>query len=116
MIALGTDIVEVERIKKAAQSEHFLTRVFAAGELEYFRAKGDDWRSLAGMWCVKEAVAKALGTGVVFALTDIELTHEKSGKPVALLHGKAKSLLGNRSVEVSVSHTDAYAAATAIIM
>ena len=54
MISIGTDITEVGRIKKAAQSERFLSRVFCEGELEYFRKRGGDFRSLAGMWCVKE--------------------------------------------------------------
>lgn len=113
---IGVDIVEVERIERAAKNPRFIERTFTSREREYFGKKGDSCQSLAGFWCVKEAVAKALGSGVRFALTDIETAHDESGRPVAVLHGKAKQLLGERTVEISISHTETTAVAVAIVL
>lgn len=112
---IGLDMVEISRIERAAKREHFLKRVFTKREREYYFSCGRT-ESLAGMWCVKEAVGKALGTGVVFALTDVETVHDGSGKPQAVLHGKAAFLAAGRKVEVSITHTKEIAAAVAVIL
>ncbi len=112
---IGVDIVEIDRIRQAVQNRRFFERVFTTGERDYFEQKKNAYESLAGFWCVKEAVAKALGSGVRFALTDIETAHDKSGRPIAVLHGKAKQLLGGRTVEISLSHTAQTAVAVAVI-
>lgn len=111
---LGIDIIETARIKKAAENPKFLQKAFTEREREYFVEKGGSAETLAGMWCVKEAVAKALGTGVIFPLTDIETVHS-GGAPKAVLHGKAKVLLGDRIAEISITHTALVSAAVAII-
>ena len=113
---LGVDIVETARIERAAQNKRFVEKTFTAGVRDYFEKKNGAYESLAGFWCVKEAVAKALGSGIRFALTDVETSHDASGKPIAVLSGKAKELLGNRCVEISVSHTSTTAVAVAIIL
>lgn len=113
---VGIDVVEVERIKKAAQREHFLKRVYTQRELDYFKSKGSNMQTLAGMFCVKEAAAKALGSGLVFALTDVEVAHDESGAPRAVLHGKALRLLNGRSMFISISHTEKIATAVAFIV
>lgn len=112
---IGIDIVDIARIEKAASSRHFLERVFSPKEIEYFESKGRDFAGLAGFWCVKEAVGKALGTGVRFALTDVEVTHGESGEPKVRLHGKAAALLKERKLEISITHTGSVAAAVAMI-
>jgi len=121
---LGTDIIEVERIKKILNSDHadsFLQRVFTANELSYCLNKDSSkYRpsSLAARFCAKEAVMKVLGEG--FGKVDwkeIEVYNNGSGKPFVKLHGKAQKLAatnGYQDIQVSLSHTDNYATAAAI--
>lgn len=113
---VGIDVIEVSRIARAAQKERFLQRVYTAYEREYFTAHGSSMQTLAGMFCVKEAVSKALGSGIAFPWTDIEVRHDARGAPYAVLYGKAKALLGERRAHVSVSHTDSVATAIAVLL
>ena len=112
---IGLDMVEIARIKRAAKSRRFLVRVFTKRELAYFE-KSKKAETLAGMWCVKEAVGKALGTGIRFPFTDIETVRDEMGKPIAVLYGKAKELAGGGRVEISITHERSTAAAVAVIV
>ncbi|NLK17429.1 MAG: holo-ACP synthase [Clostridiales bacterium] len=113
---IGTDIIEVSRIEEAIKRPGFTERVFTAAEWEYIQSKGRPAQSAAGIFCAKEAISKALGTGISngIRLLDIEITHERSGKPAAILHGAAKQLfesLGYSMIELSISHSKEYAVA-----
>lgn len=116
---IGTDIVSVERIKKSMQNEAFCERFFTEYENEYFKQKNYLPQSIAGVFCVKEAVSKALGTGIRgFSLKDIEVRHNALGKPEAVLFGNAKEIMeemGGRNIHISISHTDENAVAFAVI-
>lgn len=118
---VGIDIIEVERVDV---SETFLNKIAHESEIEYIKkSKCENLRRqrTAALFCVKEAVMKALDmgakSGVVFK--DIKLTHTPSGKPEIVLFGKAKdkfeSLFKDKKIEVSLSHTSAFATAIAII-
>ena len=108
-------MVEIARIERAAKSRRFLARVFTLGELAYYEKSGRI-ETLAGMWCVKEAVGKALGTGIVFPLTDVETVRDGRGKPNVMLHGKAKELSCGAEIEISVTHERTFAAAVAVVV
>lgn len=123
-VSCGTDMVEVARIRKAADSRgaHFLTRLFTPGEIAYCTSRHGDgkWLSFAARFAAKEAVAKALGTGFSGGVTpkDIEITLEPAGKPEALLTGGAAArfaALHGESLSVSLSHTDTHAIAMAVM-
>lgn len=118
---VGIDIIEVERVDT---SEAFIKRIANEKEIEYIKKSGCDnlrHQRIAALFCVKEAVMKALemgaNSGVVFK--DIELTHNQFGKPEIILHGKAKEKFDNdfigRKIEVSLSHTQTMATAIAIL-
>lgn len=112
----GIDIVEIERIREKSTNETFLRSVFTENELEYFSSRGKKAETLAGMFCAKEAVAKALGTGFRgFRPSDIEILHDELGAPKAKLYGKAAELSGDRNIHVSVSHCKEYATAVCFI-
>ncbi len=117
ILGIGTDIIEIERVKKAAENERFVKKVFTEKEQNYFSAKSA--QSMAGGFAAKEAVAKALGTGISgFSLTDIEVLHDDKGKPVAFLHNNAKIIfdnLGALKVHLSISHCSELAVAYAVI-
>jgi holo-[acyl-carrier protein] synthase len=114
---IGTDIIEIERIRQAIArwGERFLNRVYTEAEL---RVYGHRVHSLAASFAGKEAVMKLLGTGnrgVVWR--EIEILYHTSGKPYVGLSGRAKTeaqKLGIKEIDVSLSHSREYATATAI--
>ena len=116
---IGTDIAEIERIKKSIQNPSFCKRFFTENENLYFKQKNCLPQSIAGVFCVKEAVSKALGTGILgFSLKDIEVLHTELGKPYVVLHNNAAKLfeaVGAKNVHVSISHSNENAIAFAVI-
>jgi len=122
IIGHGVDIVEVKRIAEMVErhADHFLDRVFTAGENSY-AASSPRRRAehLAGRFAAKEAALKALGTGwrSGIAWTDVEVRLEPSGRPNLVLHGAAESAAlasGITAWHVSISHTDDLAIASVI--
>ncbi|ADD03101.1 holo-acyl-carrier-protein synthase [Thermoanaerobacter mathranii subsp. mathranii str. A3] len=118
-IFVGTDIVEVERIKKAFNTySKFLERIFTQKEIEYFNSKRRNLTHIAGFFSAKESVSKVLGTGIgSFSWKDIEICHNEKGAPVVILKGKAKSIAdkkGIRDIKLSISHTKTHAISCAI--
>lgn len=115
IVGIGNDIIEIERVRKACQSEAFLRHVYTAREREAFEKFPV---SLAGNFAVKEAVAKAMGTGFHgFGPAEIEVLREESGKPYVVLYGAAKEkaeLLMISRIWVTISHDRESAIATAV--
>lgn len=121
IIGIGTDLVEIERIRGMIErhGDHFLNRCFTIGELDYSRRHRDASVRIAGRWAAKEAVVKALGTGFVQGITfhDVEVVSLHSGQPTVVLTGEARRIadqLGITEVKLTVSHAQDYATATAI--
>jgi holo-[acyl-carrier protein] synthase len=117
----GVDIVEVARIDRIRREhgERFLERCFTPAEREYAAARKRGSESLAGRFAAKEAVLKALGTGWRdgIAWTDVEVVVIPSGQPEVRLCGVAAQTarkLGITGWLLSLSHTEAYAVASAI--
>lgn len=118
----GIDLVETARIAGAIkrQGEAFLKRVFTPAERAYCESHANSAGSFAARWAAKEAVAKALGTGIGgdALWTEIEVIREESGQPTIKLHGAAAALaarLGMREIRISLTHTEHYAAAFAVL-
>lgn len=106
---VGTDIIEISRIRKAAQRESFLRRVFTEQEITLCREKHDFFASLAARFAAKEAVVKALGTGFrECKWREVEILSNPLGKPLLVLHGGAQDIarcLGIINIEVTMSHS-----------
>ncbi|HHW57106.1 MAG TPA: holo-ACP synthase [Clostridia bacterium] len=116
---VGTDIIEVERIKTACEkNSKFLEKVFTTKEVEYFNSKKSKWPHIAGFFSAKESVAKLLGTGVrEFKWQDVEILHNKLGAPVVVLKGEAQNIAlkkGIKKIKLSISHTRFYAMSFAV--
>ena len=115
----GVDVVEIERFERLnpAIKARFMKRVFTSQELE---TCGDSIASLAGRFAVKEAVAKALQTGIgPVSWQDIETVEGPAGEPVLALHGGAARLAAQLALthwSISISHTATIAVAVAIAM
>lgn len=122
IVGLGTDIIEVERIRDAVDrhEEHFLRHVFTDAELRDAPERNGRYAFYAGRWAAKEAVSKALGTGIgaSCAWTDIEIRNNGDGKPEVVLNGRAAetaSTLGAVRAHISISHERALACAVAVL-
>ena len=114
---LGTDIIEIERIKEAAKKESFFKGVFTQKERAYYASHGSHAETLAGLFCAKEAVVKALGCGFKgFRPCDVEIAHDDLGAPHVNLLGAAKEKFPNQRLCVSISHCDTYATAVACVL
>ena len=118
---LGIDLVEVARLEQsiARHGERFLQRVFTDAEIAYCAAMKSATPFYAARFAAKEAVSKALGTGIGAACgwLDIEVRRKASGEPFIVLHGAAEETarrLGIAAVLISLSHTENYATAQAI--
>lgn len=120
IIGHGIDLIETRRIAEVIDrhAERFLDRVFTKAEQAYALPARRRVEHLAGRFAAKEAVAKALGTGISgISWTDIEVAHRDSGQPEVRLSGAAAALAASRGVRVwhlSISHTSEYAMASAI--
>ena len=116
IIGVGTDIIEIERVAGACCKEGFKKRCYTENELGYIN---DSSEKFAGNFAVKEAVAKALGTGFIgFFPKDVECLRDGLGKPYVILYGGALSRLkeiGGKEVMVSISHSKDNAVAFAVI-
>lgn len=119
MLSTGVDMIEIARIERgiARHGERFLQRFFTAQEVSYCAGRVT---SLAGRFAVKEAVGKALGTGIGdVSWTEIEVVCDERGRPGLVLHNQAEQLakkLGLIEWSISLSHTDTHAIGFAVAM
>lgn len=113
----GVDLIEIGRVREAIErhGDRFLKRVFTPLELAEVQ---DDSASLAVRFAAKEAVAKALGTGIgVVCWQDIEIRRGPARQPRLCLHGAAAQLAGELGLvdwSISLSHTQYIAIAMAV--
>jgi len=119
IIGIGTDIVKVDRISKIVKrTPNFITGAFTEEEIIYFEMKKNNPETIAGAFAVKEALSKALGTGVRgFRLKDIELKHDDLGKPYVVISDSIREAFGlnKYKIHASISHSSEEAVAFVII-
>lgn len=110
-------MAEIERIKKSAENEKFLSKIFAQEELDYAFKKKNSAESLAAFFAAKEAFVKAMGSGFRgFSPKEIYIIHDENGKPLLRFSGKAAEKVreSHLNFDVSLTHTDTFAAAVVI--
>ncbi|MEH6455762.1 MAG: holo-ACP synthase [Cocleimonas sp.] len=122
VIGIGTDIVKVSRIQKSLKKfgENFSERILHKNELQVFKQRKTSTHYLAKRFAAKEALAKALGTGIAKGISfeEIEVINNDDGKPELILHGKALEIadqLGVESIFISLSDEKKYAIAYVIV-
>jgi hydroxyethylthiazole kinase-like uncharacterized protein yjeF len=114
MLLVGTDLVEIARIKKSMRNPRFCSQILGDTEYEQLARRGFPVQSVAASFCAKEAFSKAVGTGLGgFRLREAEMLRTPGG-PKLLLSGKAAELAGRTRFSVSVTHTSTTAAATVV--
>ncbi|MSU62902.1 MAG: holo-[acyl-carrier-protein] synthase [Pedosphaera sp.] len=122
ILGTGIDIIEVARIRTSIErfGERFYQRILRPFEIEYCFKFKHSAPHIAARFAAKEAISKAFGTGIGKELSwqDMEIGRETGGKPFVILHDGGARLLDLRAgkiVHVSMSHTENYATAIAIL-
>lgn len=116
-VEVGIDVIEIARIREALErfGDRFLRRIYTQRERERY---GQRPAELAARFAAKEAVMKALGTGVRgIRWRDIEVLPNRRGKPIIILHETAArraNLLGFSHLSVSLTHSSSDAIATVV--
>lgn len=121
VLGLGVDIIEVARIRGSLErhGDRFYNRICTGVEIAYCTQMRDPAPFFAARFAAKEAVSKALGTGIgaQCGWHDIEVRRKASGEPFIVMHGAGADTakrLGIARILVSLSHTENYAVAQAI--
>ncbi len=122
ILGIGVDVVENARIRQSIDrlGDAFLDRVFTQAERDYCDSMKFASRHYAARFAAKEAIAKAFGTGIGADLnwTDMEIRRRDSGEPFVVLNGRGKAFAERKAITkimISLTHTDQYAAANAVI-
>ncbi len=120
IIGTGIDLIEIGRIKEAAQSKAFLERVFTEPEMAFFKSKNFNPQSIAGLFAAKEAVSKAFGLGIGdISWQDIIIGHDENGAPQVCFSKTCCQMIagkyGTIQVHLSITHSKTDAAAFAIV-
>src|ERR1051325_7715713 len=122
ILGAGIDIIEVTRIAASYRKfgERFLHRILRPDEVAYCLSHRNPAPFLAARFAAKEAISKAFGTGIGKQLgwQDMEVCHKPSGEPFVILHDGGQTLFkerGGTKFHLSLSHTEIYATAVAIL-
>ena len=115
-------MVEIRRIRHSVDryGKRFLNRVYTAAEQAYCMRKRNAAESFAARFAAKEAGAKALGTGISYGVSwlEIEVVREPSGRPNLKFHGRAAQIaarMGFTRAALSITHTAELAAASVVL-
>ena len=119
-ITTGTDIIEIERIKKSIEETDgkFCDRVYTEKEIEYCESKNaQKYQHYAARFAAKEAVFKAISSLLEnkydIGWKDVEILNDENSRPyVNILSEKVKSI---ESIDISMSHCKQYAVATVVV-
>ncbi len=117
MLITGVDIIEIDRIRRVASAygTRFLDRIYTEEEQQYCRVRPPQ---LASRFAAKEAVMKALGTGIRgVGWKDIEIRRQRGQAPYIELHGRARlraDQIGLDHLALSLSHSKEFAVASVI--
>ena len=106
---VGIDVLEIERIKT---NFHFLEKILTKNEIEYVNKFENKQERIAGIFCAKEAIFKALNLDFLNH-QEIEINHGKNGRPFPAFYGKTKEyfLKNYKKIDISISHSKTIASA-----
>ena len=119
IFGIGTDIIQVDRIKKNLKKKGFINRIFSKKEITKCKKISNSSNCFAKRFAAKEAFSKALGTGISRGINfnEILILNKKSGKPYISLIGQTKKIFSSKvknkktKIALSVSDEKKYAVA-----
>lgn len=116
---IGNDLIEIDRIKRAIEHHgtYFLDKIFTKKEQHYCLKYNDPYPRFAGRFAAKEAISKALGSGICAKLNwlDLEILNEPAGNIVCHFSPRVIERFEKLNVLLSISHAKNYASAVALI-
>ena len=122
IFGIGSDIIEIFRIKKAFKNKNFKKKIISKNEIKEIDKRSNKISGYAKRFAAKEAFSKALGTGVSAGISfrEISINNDKNGKPYIVLHGKTKSIVQQKIKKryksfLTLSDEKKFALATVII-
>lgn len=111
---IGIDIENISRFINLFEHKNtLLQKMFNTSEWEYAIKKANPSQTLAGIWCAKEAVVKALYPTKQVFIKDVKISHKSSGQPIVIINNVN---LKSELIKISISHTKDYATAVAIFV
>ena len=116
---LGLDLIEIARVRRALErhGDDFRDRCFTPAEQAYCEGRANPAQHYAGRFAAKEAVGKALGTGVHFTWKEIEISgRPKPGVRLSGWTARVAERLGAGRIDVSMTHSRELAAAVAVVV
>ena len=121
-ISIGTDIIEINRIKESIESlgENFKNKIYTKKEIEYCESrKNAKYQHYAGRFAAKEAIFKAvseiLDDKYEISWKDAEILNDKNGKPkVTFISKKLEEKI--ESIDISISHCKEYAVCNVVVL
>ena len=120
-VRTGTDIIEIERVKKSIEETdgRFCERVYTKDEIEYCESKKiQKYQHYAARFAAKEAIFKAISSKLdskyEIEWKDIEVKNDQNGRPVVNLDDKFMKNI--ESIDISISHCKQYAVATVVVL
>jgi holo-[acyl-carrier protein] synthase len=121
MKAIGTDIVDIDRIAEKVQNMAFRDKVFAPAEIRYCESQAFPPQHFAARFAAKEALLKAMGVDYILQWnwTDIVVQNEPNGKPFITLEGEPAQAFRERgfdTIHLSLSHTRSAAVAFIVLL
>jgi holo-[acyl-carrier protein] synthase len=115
---IGVDLIEIERVRRALERyPGFRDRCFTRAEQEYCDGRANPAQHYAARFAAKEAVGKALGSGVLFTWREVEIRGRP--KPGVALSGRTKAWadrLGAGAIDLSMSHSRELATAVCVVV
>ena len=116
---IGTDIVNIDLIRKSLKNKKFIERIFNKKEIQRCKLTLKKSNCYAKRFAAKEAFSKALGTGISQGINfnEIIVLNNKSGKPYIILKGETKKILSKKikrkktKISLSLSDEKKYAVA-----
>jgi holo-[acyl-carrier protein] synthase len=116
-VRIGVDLIEIERVRRALDRyPGFKDRCFTAAEQDYCDARANPAQHYAARFAGKEAVGKALGSGVLFTWREVEIRGRP--KPGVVLSGRTKAWaerIGAVQIDLSMSHSRELATAVCVV-
>ena len=117
---IGTDIIEIERVRDAINKhgDTFIQRIFTHNEQSYCKKHRDPMPQYAARFSAKESIVKALGCGFGDQISwlDIEISHDDRGKPIVQFSSAAQQRFNNPNVILSMSHCKEYVSTVALLL
>jgi|TARA_B100001094_G_C17694340_1_gene559553 holo-[acyl-carrier protein] synthase len=118
---IGTDIIDILRIKKALKNKNFKKKIFSNSEIKYMELKANKIAGYAKRFAAKEAFSKALGTGISSGIVfkEISINNDQRGKPYIELLGKTRLIVKKNikkyKIFLTISDVKKYALAIVVI-